>query len=137
MMRGRSEPSPSARSEERRPTETPFEIVPVPGPLHRCNGARVTLLVEAMGSVEEPAGVAVMVDGRPTGVEVLATNWTPELTLVETMAVADVARMTARAIGDAVVIRAVARPFVDPKLRLVTGSNRTGRTAPPSRRHTA
>lgn len=99
-------------------SETPFDVVAVPA-LRECNGARVAILAHALGSPEEPAGVRVLLDGRPTGVESYTTRWSPELQLVETLAVSDASQLVAKAIGDAVVISAVARPFYDSRLNLI------------------
>jgi hypothetical protein len=111
------------------PSETRFEIVPVPVPLDACNGARVIVVANVLGTATRRAGVQVLADGRQTGVEAYTNEWSPDLTLVETLAVSDASALTVKAIGDAVVLRAVARPFSDPQRR--GGTEGSGRARPP------
>lgn len=92
-------------------SEMPFDVVGTPTS-RDSNVVRVTVLAHVLGSEESPAGVEVLLDGRPIGVELFSTGWDPELSLVEDVAADDVSRLTARAIGDAVILKATARPFV-------------------------
>ena len=111
------------------PSETTFDVVD--GPMSRGGDVvRVSVQAHALGSLDAPAGVAVLLDGCRTGVESFVAGWEPELTLVDTVRTDDVSRLTVKAIGDAVVLKAIAYPFGAAE---ATAESGTGTRQPPGR----